>query len=170
MDIKTIVVGELEENCYLLIKDNECVIIDPGDDFELIKKEVGDLKVVGCLITHFHQDHIGALEEVISYYDVDTNKVNSKNFKYEIIDTPGHTAESKTYYFKKEKIMFTGDFLFQESFGRTDLNGNNLDMIDSLEKIKLYPDDTTIYPGHGPSSNLGREKQHFVYYKRWLEK
>ena len=170
MDIKTIVVGELEENCYLLIKDKECLIIDPGDDFDKIKKAIGDLKVVGVLITHFHPDHIGALEEVISHYDIETNKVNSKDFKYEIIDTPGHTAESKTYYFKDDNIMFTGDFIFKESFGRTDLNGNNLDMIDSLDKIKNYPDKITIYPGHGESSNLGKEKMHFSYYKRWLER
>ena len=66
--------------------------------------------------------------------------------------------------------MFTGDFLFKESFGRTDLGGNNKDMIDSIKLIEKYPDDTTIYPGHGISSNLGKEKQHFVYYYRWLEK
>ena len=170
MDIKTIIVGELEENCYLIIKNKECLIVDPGDDFETIKKAIGDLKVVGCLVTHFHQDHIGALEEVISYYDVDINKEEYPNFKYETIETPGHTAESKTFYFPKEKIMFTGDFLFKESFGRTDLGGNNKDMIDSIKLIEKYPDDTTIYPGHGISSNLGKEKQHFVYYYRWLEK
>ncbi len=170
MDIKRIIVGDLEENCYLLIKKNECVIVDPGDEFEKIKKEVGNLKVVGCLITHFHQDHIGALEEVISKYDVSVNKVDSKEFTYEIIETPGHTSESKVFYFPKEKIMLTGDFLFKESFGRTDLGGNNKDMIDSLNVIEKYSNDITIYPGHGEESNLGVEKQHFVYYKRWLEK
>ena len=39
-----------------------------------------------------------------------------------------------------------------------------------IKLIEKYPDDTTIYPGHGISSNLGKEKQHFVYYYRWLEK
>jgi glyoxylase-like metal-dependent hydrolase (beta-lactamase superfamily II) len=164
MDIKTIVVGELEENCYLLIKDNECVIIDPGDEFERIKKEVGDLKVVGCLITHFHQDHIGALEEVISYYDLEVNKVKSKKFKFEIIKTPGHTIDSKTFYFKKAKIMFCGDFIFERSIGRTDLGGNDEDMKDSLKMISEYPDDITLYPGHGESTTLGKEKKYFSYY------
>ena len=170
MNIKTIIVGELEENCYLLIKDNKCLIIDPGDEFNKIKKEIGNLEVIGCLVTHFHQDHIGALEEVISYYDTEINKPDLSIFPIEIIETPGHTAESKTFYLKDEKIMFTGDFLFKDSIGRTDLGGYNPDMIESIRLIRKYPDDITIYPGHGPISTLGKEKQHFDYYMNWLQK
>lgn len=170
MNIKTITVGELEENCYLLIKNDKCLIIDPGDEFDKIKEEVGSLKVIGCLVTHYHQDHIGALEEVISYYDIDINKPDLKIFPIETIETPGHTTESKTFYLPKEKIMFTGDFLFKDSFGRTDLGGYDPDMIDSIKMIRKYPDDITIYPGHGESSTLGKEKQHFDYYINWLQK
>ena len=61
--------------------------------------------------------------------------------------------------------MFTGDFLFYRSIGRTDLDtGNDKDMVKSLENISKYSDDITIYPGHGPKSTLGREKQNFKYY------
>ena len=68
-------------------------------------------------------------------------------------------------YFKNEKVMFTGDFLFYRSIGRTDLDtGSDIDMIKSLEKISKYPDDIVIYPGHGPKSTLGREKNNFKYY------
>lgn len=163
MEIKTLIVGELETNCYILIKDNDCIIIDPGDDFNIIKESVKNLNIVGCLVTHFHQDHIGALEEVISKYDVEINKLNDK-FEYEIIETPGHTMDSKTFYFKKINTMFTGDFIFKSSIGRTDLGGNDKDMIESLEMIKKYPDDTILYPGHGPSTILGKEKKYFSYY------
>ena len=84
MEIKKVVVGELETNCYILINNNKCLVIDPGDNFEMIKEAIGDNKVVGCLVTHFHPDHIGALEELLSKYDLEINKVDN-NFEFEII-------------------------------------------------------------------------------------
>lgn len=164
MDIKTIQVGPLETNCYILSIDNECIIIDPGDDFQKIKEAIGTNKVIGCLVTHFHQDHIEALEEVVSYYDIEINKDKYGEFNYEIIETPGHTFDSKTFYFKEINTMFTGDFIFKSSIGRTDLGGNVKDMINSLEAFKKYDDDIIIYPGHGPKTTLGQEKQYFEYY------
>ena len=166
MNIKTIQVGPLETNCYILSIDNECIVVDPGDEFFKIKKAIGDKKVIGCLVTHFHQDHIEALEELVSYYDVEINKSKYGKFEYEIIETPGHTFDSKTFYFKKDNIMFTGDFIFYQSIGRTDLGGNNKDMITSLENFKKYDDSIIIYPGHGPSTILGEEKRYFdLYFK-----
>lgn len=166
MNIKTIQVGPLETNCYILSIDNECIVVDPGDEFFKIKKAIGDKKVIGCLVTHFHQDHIEALEELVSYYDVEINKSKYGKFEYEIIETPGHTFDSKTFYFKKDNIMFTGDFIFYQSIGRTDLGGNTKDMITSLENFKKYDDSIIIYPGHGPSTILGKEKRYFdLYFK-----
>lgn len=166
MEIKTIQVGYLDTNCYILTKDNECIIIDPGDDFDKIKKEIGNNKVVGCLVTHFHQDHIEALEEVVSYYEVEINKESFGKFKYETIETPGHTFDSKTFYFSKDKIMFTGDFIFKHGIGRTDLGGNDKDMINSINDFMKYNDDIILYPGHGPSTTLGQEKNNLLnYYK-----
>lgn len=166
MDIKNIIVGPLETNCYILTLNNECIIIDPGDEFFKIKEAVGDKKVIGCLVTHYHQDHIEALEEVLSYYDIEVNKIKYGNFDYEILETPGHTFDSKTFYFKKNNTMFTGDFIFYHSIGRTDLGGNDKDMQESLEYFKQFDDSITIYPGHGPSTTLGEEKRYFnLYYK-----
>lgn len=164
MDIKVIKVGPLETNCYILTIENESIIIDPGDDFNKIKEAIGTNKVIGCLVTHFHQDHIEALEEVVSHYDVEINKPKYGKFNYETIETPGHTFDSKTFYFKDINTMFTGDFIFKSSIGRTDLGGNDKDMIDSLEKFKQYDDDIIIYPGHGPKTTLGQEKINFIFY------
>ena len=164
MDIKVIKVGPLETNCYILTIENESIIIDPGDDFNKIKEAIGTNKVIGCLVTHFHQDHIEALEEVVSHYDVEINKPKYGKFNYETIETPGHTFDSKTFYFKDINTMFTGDFIFKSSIGRTDLGGNDKDMIDSLEKFKQYDDDITIYPGHGQKTTLGQEKINFIFY------
>ena len=63
--------------------------------------------------------------------------------------------------------MFTGDFLFYLSVGRTDLEyGNNDEMLKSIEKIKKYNDDITIYPGHSSKTTLGFEKK-YNEYLRW---
>ena len=164
MDIKVIKVGPLETNCYILTIDNESIIIDPGDEFNKIKEAIGTNKVIGCLVTHFHQDHIEALEEVVSHYDVEINKPAYGKFKYEIIETPGHTFDSKTFYFKDINTMFTGDFVFKSSIGRTDLGGNDKDMKQSLEAFKKYDDNIIIYPGHGPKTTLGTEKINFIFY------
>lgn len=164
MTIKTIVVGDLQTNCYLLEKNNEVLIIDPGDEATKIINAIGNKKVVGCLVTHFHFDHIGALEEICSYYKVKPNTYNGDNFSYVVIETKGHTNDSITFYFKEDKVMFCGDFIFYHSIGRTDLGGNNQDMKESLDKISLYYDDIIIYPGHGPKTILGEEKKRFSLY------
>lgn len=164
MNIKRLILGYLDTNVYILTIDKEAIIIDPADEFEKIKKELKDYKVVGCLLTHYHQDHMEALEEVLSYYDLEINKVKSKKFKFEIIPVPGHTRDSVIFYFKEEKVMFDGDFIFKEGIGRTDLGGSIPSMIESLNKMLEYPDDITLYPGHGPSTTLGEEKENFKRY------
>lgn len=164
MDIKTIKVGYLQTNCYILTKDDECLIIDPGDEFSKINKELKGKKIAGCYVTHFHFDHIGALEEIIGKYDLEINKCSSKKFKFEIIQTPGHTRDSISLYFKKEKIMFCGDFIFEGAIGRTDLGGSIKAMQDSLQMITSYDDDITLYPGHGNPTKLGTEKDNFSNY------
>lgn len=169
MDIKIIKVGYLETNCYILIKNGKCLVIDPGDDYEKIKKAIGNNSVSAILITHNHYDHIGALKSLINEYNmpvISKNNLEEKeyiidNFKFDVIYTSGHTDDSLTYYFKNEQIMFTGDFLFKETIGRTDLEtGNDHEMFKSLEKIKKYDDNVVIYPGHGDNSTLGFEKKH----------
>lgn len=172
MKVKTLVLGPLKTNCYLIEKENNCLIIDPASDFELIKREIGSLNIVGILITHYHFDHIGALKELVSFYNVPiydykSNSTSVNDFNFEVIHNPGHTSDSVSFYFKQDKIMFVGDFIFKGTIGRTDLDtGNDLDMMDSLEKLKKYPDDIHIYPGHGSSTYLEYEKENNMYLKR----
>lgn len=77
------------------------------------------------------------------------------------IFTPGHTPGEYCIYLEKEKICITGDVLFNESIGRTDLWGGNFEtLMNSIqEKLFLLPDDVVIYPGHGEQSTIGYEKQ-----------
>lgn len=158
MKIKRVVVGYLQENCYILTKGNEVLIIDPGDEAEKIMAEIKG-NVVGILITHRHFDHVGAVDSLVSKYHVDVNNYNLSNFQFEVIKTPGHSWDSKTFYFKSDNVMFTGDFIFKDSIGRTDLGGSLKDMIKSLKMIMNYDDDIKIYPGHGDSTILGIEKK-----------
>ncbi len=164
MEIKKLVLGPLHTNCYLVIKENACLIIDPASSADIIINACKSYQVKGILVTHHHFDHIGALKELENFYHLKHNTFND-NFGYEIIKTPGHASDSLTFYFKPEKVMFTGDFIFYHTCGRCDLETSSIkDMQESLAKIKQYPDDITIYPGHGKSSILGAEKELFTKY------
>jgi len=82
------------------------------------------------------------------------------SIKGEFLFTPGHTPGEFCVYFENEKICFTGDVLFKEGIGRTDLWGGNYNtLIRSIkEKLLSLPDDVRIYPGHGEASTIGYEK------------
>jgi glyoxylase-like metal-dependent hydrolase (beta-lactamase superfamily II) len=79
----------------------------------------------------------------------------------EFLFTPGHTPGEVCLYFEKEKICFTGDVLFKESIGRTDLwRGDSSTLIESIRtQLLTLPDDVTIYPGHESFSTIGFEKK-----------
>ena len=177
LKVEIIKVGILECNCYLIINDENILIIDPGDEAEKIKTKIGTRNVAGIIITHHHYDHDGASINLANYYNTkiyDRFNLNEginqiKNFKFEVIYTPGHNDDLITIYFKKEKIMFCGDFIFKDSIGRIDLPGGNIsDMQKSLTKIKNYDRDITIYPGHGPKTTLGYEINNNIYFQEWL--
>ena len=160
MKIDRVIVGYLKTNCYIISNDNECLVIDPGDEYDKIKEVIGNKRVIGTIVTHHHFDHVGALKYLDNIYDK-SNLIEGMNkigkFNFEVIYTPGHTFDSICIYFKENKVMFVGDFIFKDGIGRTDLGGNNIDMNYSVLKISKYNQDIIIYPGHGDSSILGIE-------------
>ena len=163
MKIDKVIVGPLETNCYVLSINNKCIVIDPGDEYNKIKKVINDREVVGVIITHHHFDHIGALkyfdrELLLDKSNLEEKEYNIDNFNFEIIYTPGHKEDSITIYLKKENIMFTGDFIFKGTIGRMDLPGGSYkDMQESLNKISKYDRNIKIYPGHGEETILKNE-------------
>lgn len=168
MKINRVVVGPLETNCYIITIDNKCLVIDPGDEIDKIKEIIGNKEVVGVIITHYHFDHIGALDNfdkslILDKSNLEEKEYNIDNFNFEIIYTPGHKEDSITIYFKEENIMFTGDFIFKGTIGRMDLpGGSQKDMINSLEKMKKYNKYIKIYPGHGESTYLYNEIDYVI--------
>lgn len=198
MEIFKYSLGQLQANCYFLVKDNDCLIIDPGDEASFILEELQrrKLKLIGMLATHGHFDHVGAVGEIQMSLDVPlyifredlflidrleetaeyflgykphfikpTNISYLKNghlkilnFKFQIINTPGHTPGSVCFYFKEEKIVFTGDTLFKQGIGRYDFSySDKSELKKSLEKILSLPKETKIYSGHGDSTLLENE-------------
>ena len=83
---------------------------------------------------------------------------------FQCIETPGHTPGSCCLLFPEDHIMIAGDTLFKGSCGRTDLPGGNpRQMKDSLNRLKQLPDDIRVYPGHGPDTTIGTERQTNFY-------
>ena len=78
-----------------------------------------------------------------------------------VLHIPGHTQGSVAYYNSKSNFVITGDALFCGSIGRTDLPGGNYSqLISSIQnKLLTLPDNTCVYPGHGPMTTIIREKQ-----------
>lgn len=173
MNIQTITTGYLEENCYLLIHGDSCLVVDPGDDYEKIRKFLKNYQVLGVLITHHHFDHVGALEPLLEEYHAsiyDINSIEKKEyslgpFHFQIVKNPGHSKDSVRFVFKKEQVMFVGDFVFYHSIGRTDLPGGNpKEMVESLNQLKVETENYTLYPGHGPKTTLEEEKKNNPYF------
>ncbi len=89
------------------------------------------------------------------------------NLTYQIRHLPGHAPGHIGFFNMENKIAFTGDVLFKDSIGRTDLYMGNLEQLLATVRTKLFdlPDDFIIVPGHGPHTTIGREKVQNPFFK-----
>ncbi len=101
-------------------------------------------------------DHIEAPSTFIDEGD----KIRFGNSELRILNTPGHADGSLCFVSDKDKFVITGDVLFRESIGRTDLPTGNLDLLleNIHEKLFTLPGDFVVYPGHGPQSSIAHEQ------------
>lgn len=199
-NVEPLIVGSLYSNCYI-VWDNEeklGVIIDPGDDPEVILKRVKELgiKIKYLLATHGHFDHVGAVaplkkslntkflshegdfffieegEDTARRWGIDIeqppkpdqfikngDRIKFGKFELKVLYTPGHSPGGVSYLY--DKMLFSGDTLFQGSIGRTDFRKGSFDDISHSIKTCFYvlPDDTIVYTGHGPITTIGEEKK-----------
>ena len=172
MKVDVIKVGFLKENCYILSIGKDVILIDPGDEYHIIKEKLSGLNLCAILITHRHFDHIGALDDLIKDYNVpvlEYSNIKKEDYSYgpfnfKAIFTPGHSMDSVTYYFEKDNTMFVGDFIFNGTIGRCDLKGGDERLMEkSIELIKQYKN-CTIFPGHGDKTTLDFEKKNNPYF------
>ena len=92
----------------------------------------------------------------------DGDGIEQAGIKLTVLHTPGHSPGGVCLYSSEEGVVFTDDALFADSIGRTDFPGGSMSrLVRSIkEKLWVLPDETVVYPGHGPSTNIAREKAH----------
>lgn len=80
--------------------------------------------------------------------------------RWELFHVPGHSPDSLCFYLPGEKLLFGGDVLFLDGVGRTDFPGGSFEQLVVGIETKLWPlpEDTKVYPGHGPATSIGRER------------
>jgi glyoxylase-like metal-dependent hydrolase (beta-lactamase superfamily II) len=99
-------------------------------------------------------------------YLVDGMDISFGACRLKVFHTPGHTQGGCCLYFEAERKIITGDTLFADSIGRTDLPGGSHDQLLESISTKLFtlPDDVVAYPGHGPETTIGHEKRNNPYF------
>jgi len=172
MKIKRLVVGQLGTNCYLIISKGELMVIDPGVEpkkiLQEIEKSKTNLKYI--ILTHSHLDHISAVLEIkqkiktqvlihqLERYSLsfdpdillkEEDEIKIGDVILKVLHAPGHTSGSICLLGKD--FIFTGDTLFQDGVGRTDLPGGSSKYLrESLDKLsKVLRSGMKVYPGHG---------------------
>ena len=181
MEIKQIVEGALEANCYIIYRKDggSAYIIDPGYDVGRTKAFVDEhkLSVKAILLTHTHHDHSGKAEALAGFFGcgihagreeldhyrgrVDVlfdggEQLDLDGEEIEVLPTPGHSAGGVCYYSKKSSVAFTGDTIFNIDLGYTHFPGGSAKkMRTSLrEVVDKWDNGVTIYPGHGDSEKM----------------
>jgi len=96
----------------------------------------------------------------------ETGTISFGNSTLQLIFAPGHSPAHLCFYSKADHFLIGGDVLFYGSIGRTDLpGGNHQQLIQNIkEKLFVLPDDCKVYPGHGPATTIGFEKQHNPFF------
>ncbi len=173
VDVIRVVTGFLKENCYIIHNGIDCLVVDPGSDQEKILTEINKkgLKVKGILITHYHFDHVGCLEafkeiyptaKIVDYKTKGDVKINT--FEFKVIETYGHTMDSVSFYFDKNDILFTGDFVFKGTIGNFE-EDNESNMFNSLKIFKYMSTNVKIYPGHDEETTVEAELKNNPFLK-----
>ncbi|TWP39074.1 MBL fold metallo-hydrolase [Leekyejoonella antrihumi] len=178
---------EVDNNVWLIGDDDSCVVIDAAHDAGPILKAVGDRKLTAVLCTHAHDDHIGAVGDVLDatkapaylhpadrmlwdkVYSVppghelaDGDVVEVTGTQLSVLHTPGHSPGACSFYLPFLDAVFTGDTLFQGGPGATGRSFSDFPtIIESIRtKLATLPARTAVLTGHGDSTTVGDEAPH----------
>lgn len=190
LQIERLELGPFGTNAYIVIcqKTWDSVLIDAPAEASTIIDSLKGTTLRYILVTHNHVDHIDALAELCSrlkaplaVHALDAGNlpsppekllshgdtVSAGNLRFEILHTPGHTPGSLC--FKVCHYLISGDTIFRGGPGKTWSPANFKQIIKSItEEIFVLPDDVSIYPGHGNSTSVKRERDEFTFFSSRL--
>lgn len=187
--IKQVMIGPMMNYGYIVgnKETKKAAVIDPGWEAHALIDEAGKdgFEITHVLATHSHFDHVNEVpvimdrlgaaklyihaDEAGAFADMDRkvllhdgDTINLGNLSFRVIHVPGHTKGSVAFLIGD--ALFTGDTLFVDGIGRTDLEGGDTgEMFGSIKKLAALPDKTIVYPGHhygpAPVSTIGEQKK-----------
>ena len=178
---------DVDNNVWIVGNDTECVIIDSPHDAAAIINQVRGRNVKAILLTHAHNDHIGAArdvaqavgapiylhpadqvlwEQVYPDFKPDAELADGDVFEVggatlEAIHTPGHSPGSTCFHLASEGTVFTGDTLFNGGPGATGRSYSDYPTIltSIRERLLPLPAETVVRTGHGDNTTIGAERE-----------
>jgi hydroxyacylglutathione hydrolase len=167
MSVEVEAIKAFKDNYIWALHDGRrCVLVDPGDaDGPLRFLAERELELIGLLLTHHHDDHVGGVDEIRRTHpapawgpsdsrmpddvrtvgDGDRVAIDALGLRFDVLETPGHTRSHVAFH--GHGMLFCGDTLFSVGCGRV-FEGDAEQMQDSLDKLAALPDDTRVYCAH----------------------
>lgn len=193
MKIKRIKQGPMDNFVYAASKNGNCFIVDPAWDEKPLERHISreNLKPRFILLTHLHYDHVDKAAYFAKRYSIcahyhkgdefmlesplknaaaveDEAGIIFEDLKVRVLHTPGHSPGSCCYLAGND--LFTGDTLFVNCCGRTDLPGSSpKEMAESLRRLSRLAPETRVHPGHGyngEESTIAKELENNPFMRR----